>query len=324
MLLDDEFRYLAGYLSVDHKGYRVAIGTVFFISLWEDIGTAEERYTSYCVTARHLLQRRFRKFYVSAREFPEVEVDHDQWVQHSSTDLAICRMEQLEAGRTVKFPIRQRIDKISAGHNVFMIGLLDPLETHTREVELVARFGHVALPEVTVSICLDLEKPSELTSVHARLIETRSWGGESGSPVFIHSEYYYDASGLSSFTGMLRPSGFRKSEVRASQTDYTLLGILHGHFNAESPSEPNRVMPDEHIIDVNAGIAVVIPTEDILKLLMSDERLLRDREQRPKRKVNAPVPDSKAVDDEQQRFTKADFEAALKKVARKIEPDTSA
>jgi hypothetical protein len=286
MLLDDDFRLIAGYFSVDNQGQRHAIGTAFFLSLWEG-EIPHARYTAYCVTARHLFQKHHSRFYIRARDLPEIVTHRDEWILHPETDIAICPLTDFESGRTVELSSRPS-DRISFGHNVFMVGLFDPLQDHTAEVELVARFGHIALPDVIVSLSLE-DQREELTPARVRLIETRSWGGESGSPVFVHSEYYQrhaSSHGFPSKYGGYDMGGATQSDVHARETNYKLLGLLHGHFEVGRPSS------DQRVVDRNAGIAAVIPTEEIWDFLMSDERLVKDRKQRPKRQLNAPIPDS--------------------------------
>jgi len=204
--------------------------------------------------------------------------------------------------------------QIYCGHNVFMIGLFDPLQTHTDEVEPVMRFGQVSVPEITIKLALD-GNPLELTSAKVCLIETRSWGGESGSPVMVHSEHYVRASEP---PGIYHIGEAQKSEVLATQADCTLLGLLHGHFEVERPVEPLRSGETDLVTDMNAGIAAVIPAKIIGEFIMSGDRLVKERESRPKRKVKAPVPDSAPIPETQ--FTKEDFETALKKASRKIVP----
>jgi hypothetical protein len=208
--------------------------------------------------------------------------------------------------------------EVWCGHDVFFIGMFSELPGQER-VEAIARFGKVALPKTKIRITV-IPDSGSLVEVDACLVESRSWGGESGSPVFLYEEHYlkqdfFDDVGL---------SDVQKSPVRASQVWPPLLGILHGHY--EIPRGVKIGIEDTGAdVSVNSGIAVVIPAHEIYATLM-DERLVKDREElkdrleRQARKRGTPKPDSVARRTTENSLTKADFEAALKRVSRKGKP----
>jgi hypothetical protein len=72
---------------------------------------------------------------------------------------------------------------------------------------------------------------------------------------------------------------------------------------------------------VNMGISPVVPAHKIKEIIMQPEllKLMKDvdEEMRAKNQKGAKLD---FADGEQKPFTKDDFEAALKKVSRKIEP----
>ena len=76
---------------------------------------------------------------------------------------------------------------IVPGRTLFFIGLFQPLPGVER-VEAVVRTGSIAAVGVDVPLELDGREGSS-TSVKSHLAECRSWGGESGSPVYAYRDF---------------------------------------------------------------------------------------------------------------------------------------
>jgi hypothetical protein len=115
----------------------------------------------------------------------------------------------------------------------------------------------------------------------AYLIEARSIGGHSGSPVFVN---------------MLAPRAYRASSARplpmpGELRDYYLLGLIRGHLRAKDTGEYGVADRDE-----NSGIATVIPAQDIWDILgqpeLENERL---EAWKAAQKESADVPKSAAA-----------------------------
>lgn len=97
--------------------------------------------------------------------------------------------------------------------------------------------------------------------IEAYLAEWRSWGGPSGSPVFVRPPLDSDdatAFALSPQTG--------------------LLGLVHTHMNIDQELELSGETLAAGTIDVDYGVSVVVPAQRILDVLMMDElELLREQ-----------------------------------------------
>ena len=95
--------------------------------------------------------------------------------------------------------------------------------------------------------------------VDAYLIEARSIGGLSGSPVFIHMPpiRIVDGKPVSSATPVYQ---------------LYLLGLMHGHFDIENLNS-DVVLEDEKdaTSGIHSGVGVVIPVEKIIETLMQQE-----------------------------------------------------
>jgi hypothetical protein len=113
---------------------------------------------------------------------------------------------------------------------------------------------------LTIGVPGDDGKPTTRETA-GYLLEAHSWGGQSGSPVFVtatrgHLHRTFPWEGASS---------------------PVVLGLIQGHFDidlAAMPTDPAAYGPDpaddtapEYLVRVNSGIAVVIPAAEIACLL---------------------------------------------------------
>jgi hypothetical protein len=191
---------------------------------------------------------------------PGKQFDHICWETHAFVGAKEHTDYRIELADEVCFP-----------------GLFWPHKGKTRNLP-IARLGNIA--------CLRGEKVvTALGEADAYLVEARSIGGLSGSPVFIdlwssRREFHIekDEQGLS--TPRLKPS----------PSSFRLLGVMQGHFTAPD-SEPHEELKDWE--KINMGIAIVTPAEKILEVVpqfMTEETL--EIEQHEKRKRSYAVPDS--------------------------------
>jgi hypothetical protein len=102
---------------------------------------------------------------------------------------------------------------------------------------------------------------TEAGSVSAYLIEARSIGGHSGSPVFVN---------------MLAPRAHQTTSSHSlplpgELKDYYLLGLIRGYLLAKDSGEYATVDHPKEDLWVNSGIATVIPAQDIWDTLSQPE-----------------------------------------------------
>lgn len=153
---------------------------------------------------------------------------------------------------------------LGVGDEVYITGLFRNMTGTTRNLPIV-RIGNVAMmpSERVPTKYYDL--------MNAYLIEARSLGGLSGSPVFIHTH--------------VRPQMF-------------LFGVMHGHWELSDTQGAN---PDTEMHEdfgdegqkVNMGIAIVVPAVDILATLNQSELVEGRRKQdETLQRQNLPVMDS--------------------------------
>jgi hypothetical protein len=140
---------------------------------------------------------------------------------------------------------------IVEGSDVFFVGLFAPHFGDKKNTPIF-RFGRVAMLTDEKFLWQEAGKPAELTQLY--LLETMSFGGNSGSPVFFSQ-------------GMDREPG----KIYGG-TDIFLAGVMRGNFNEPRAGiliqTPNNVLP---IFAQNIGIAAVTPAFLLRDILFTDE-----------------------------------------------------
>jgi hypothetical protein len=90
--------------------------------------------------------------------------------------------------------------------------------------------------------------------IRAYLVEARSIGGLSGSPVFAHADYTLELSKALS------------KEKQVGQR-CALLGLMHGHFDIPNLNEDVVTDDENSKSGVHTGIGVVIPVGKIIETI---------------------------------------------------------
>lgn len=280
MLLDEQFRECAAFVYVDKedketgKIKRIPAATAFFVSM----PLGNDRVAIYAVTARHVIDssRQYGplcvRINIKKGRYEDFEVSQDLWIRHPDTDIALIDASGLPWKRFDIRPIPRELlvtdemvkdKKISAGDNLFIIGLFTEFAGKERNQPIV-RFGNISLmPHEKISIKVDMNRGGlENILVDAYLAEAHSWGGHSGSPVFIY------------FPPDRNPGMFRMGPFQ-----FAFLGLLQGHYEINRDVEflGDITGYGTGKVPVNSGIAIVIPSQKILELLDAKE-LIESRE----------------------------------------------
>jgi hypothetical protein len=187
---------------------------------------------------------------------------------------------------------------IGSGDEVFFVGLFTGHEGSER-VEPIIRFGNISLmlPFEKIDVILN----SKLTAIEAYLIEARSMGGFSGSPVFIY-----------------HPPLVRGQEDAKFAIAFRLpliLGLVFGQY------ESSHELSDGGEIVSNAGIAIVIPADKIRETIMKEKFKKERKEILERGKSKSAKGAIKPVAGDTNRetaFTANDMNDALKKASRKV------
>lgn len=235
-------------------------GTAFFIS--RNIPDSDRMFT-HVVTARHVIDG-IRAFGIRevllrinctdgvARWLPTPLED---WVSHPSAnnvDVAVfsqsCAFDQnwdqltFDVGDCATDEVITR-EEIGLGSEVFVIGLFSHHFGRDRNLPIVRTGNIAAMPEEPV-------QARGFGSMDVYLIEARSIGGLSGSPVFWRPP-------------LLRRAADDAVEVLRKEHRCYLLGIVHGHFEDRGKAGPE----ESGVGSVNVGIGIVVPAHQIIATL---------------------------------------------------------
>ncbi|HLX43605.1 MAG TPA: hypothetical protein VKR43_09235 [Bryobacteraceae bacterium] len=253
-----------GYSEISGKKYLA--GTAFFVSRL----IKGQDGLGYLVTAKHVIDKIRDKGLISLcirLNFKNgsatwIDMNLSEWEFHPtdrSVDVAVARAPagiqlavDIDAYPMHRFatPAVVKQFEIGIGNEVFFPGLFVNHYGEQRNIPIV-RVGNIAaMPEEKVVT-------KKYGPIDAYLVEVRSIGGLSGSPVFVH----------------LGPIRLRNGELLRSGEDegvFFLLGLMHGHFEAETLSEADAGTPIEDSAKerVNMGIGIVVPAEKIVEVIM--------------------------------------------------------
>jgi len=157
-------------------------------------------------------------------------------------------------------------NNIGEGDEVFMAGLFSNHAGQNKNLPII-RTGSIALISDE-----KIETNSPFGAIDAYLIEARSIGGLSGSPVFVH-------------LGSMRTYGSNNISL-GSGPRLLWLGLMHGHWDID---ESEAVMEIDSATDigrkVNMGIGIVVPAVKILEIL-TQPSFIEERKKWSKSKNN--------------------------------------
>ena len=150
---------------------------------------------------------------------------------------------------------------IGVGDEIFVTGLFTAVPGISRNIPII-RHGNIAMmPEEQIQ--------TELGYADVFLVELRSIGGLSGSPVFVRNTIGFPIRKIDGSSGMLYGSG----------SGDTLLGLMHGHWDIKESEMNNANFSHDRKRGVNMGIGIVIPAIKIYETLYSAELVCMRKEQ---------------------------------------------
>ena len=272
MLVPEEIRQCVVFLCY-RIGEQVRLaGTGFFVSVPTGFG---ERIYVYLITARHVIEgisdrstdgKVLVRINTVAGGVELIESDLDAWSFHpdeEKADVAVIsaapsrsRFEYRTIPRAM-FATQEAVNEhgIGLGDELFFPGLFVNHYGQNRNLPIM-RLGNIAgMPEEPVIT-------SWRGQMEAYLVEGRSIGGLSGSPVFVHLVLG------------------RGGNINLSSPRFFLLGLMHGHYDASLTDADEMIADDAQFDQVNMGIAIVAPAQKIAEMLdqksLVDERARND------------------------------------------------
>jgi hypothetical protein len=248
------------------------VGTGFFVGM--PIGNPESNnFLALVVTALHVITdiegagQTPNKIYLRVNTkdggVEHVHIPSEQWARpdiaeqldNGIVDAAVCwfpgnnsttsKYDYLLMPASNEIANRDLLEEegIGIGNEVFFAGLFIR-HTETKRNEPIVRAGMIAaMPE---------KIETRYGPQHAFLIETRSIGGFSGSPVFVNAGFWrFDEEG--------------QLKLRSKFRMHYLIGVISGHW--EVGEEIQTVGGATERASMNMGIAKVTPMEKVLPLM---------------------------------------------------------
>ena len=232
-------------------------GTGFFVNI-PSTANADHQYFVF-VTAKHVaVSLKTRQTVVTVNQkgggITILEKTDDKWYLHpdESVDEAVMAFTPTPDLDIKSIPINMFLDgalieerQIGIGDEVYMPGLFTYVATERKNIPIL-RHGNVAMiPDDPIQV--------DAGFAEVYLIEARSIGGMSGSPVFVRNTMSLKNKSGQTLHGVSGESSF--------------LGLIHGHWDIRE-SEMNK---PHYVHDpkrgVNLGIAVVVPASKILEVI---------------------------------------------------------
>ena len=255
----------------------IPAGTSFFVRV-EGEGAAAQ---TYLVTARHNIDRARDPIYVRCNlrsgQLFHSKTLKEQWIASDNSDvscLPFFETEELAPGvQHISIAVSQFVGSdatysgppLSAGSSAVPVALGDDLafvglfsgHPGTNKNAPVVRFGNIAaMPGEEIRLTFGDDQNPYSVDVIGYLVECKSWGGVSGSPVL----WTATAKGR-----VIEAPGIKKAKEPFVLNG--LLGLVSGHFDINKKADVVGDVIGEIQTPVNSGIAVVTPAFEISDLL---------------------------------------------------------
>lgn len=238
-------------------------GTGFFVSVASKI---PNKSFPYLVTAKHVARQiEGMDFYIRANSKDGKSVifkagDDVKWWFHPDpvypADVAVLHFplttdlyksldcEMIEAGMLLTDKTRLE-EEIGEGDEIFAVGLFSKHTGSEKNLPII-RMGNIAM------ISDEPIQSDQFGNMEAYLVEMRSIGGLSGSPVFV-----------------LRPACITIDDWKlpTSRWRIYLLGLVHGHWDVKAENADDAPQDNATNGRVNAGIVMVVPGYKILETI---------------------------------------------------------
>lgn len=235
-------------LQMPNGGYRI-VGTAFFI-----LNDQTKNKIPYVVTAKHVIEGikglGLEKVFLRINTFDNsskwVETKTENWIDtdNSTIDIAFSPYQLNDEDDLILYPVsaifsNEDLEKEDwgTGDEIYIVGLFTFHAGKNRNIPIV-RIGNIAST-------IEEKIQTEYGPMDAYLIEARSIGGLSGSPVFINN-------------GALR---FRDNSLKYKDegVQLRLIGMIYGHFDIDSGKIDSVLEDSPNKQNVNTGIGIVTP-----------------------------------------------------------------
>ena len=147
------------------------------------------------------------------------------------------------------------VEGLGPGDDLYITGLFSEHYGKQRNLPIVRSGTLAAMPaEPVADYQTGLEYP-------AYIIEARSTGGLSGSPVFVR----------------FAVGRVHEKKINLQNDRFFFLGLVRGHWNYKSKG-PALAFSEDEAQNVNMGMALVVPSDEVRRLLFSDALTAKRRD----------------------------------------------
>jgi hypothetical protein len=274
VFVPDSIRKCVCFLAYDTGKSRKLVGTGFFVSIPAD---DPNKIHTYLVTAKHIakgIENRIgdKSVYIRLNtpdgKYDWIAVDEGIWTYHDDgfVDVAVLYMpgSMLKEFEHLVFPLNEmatpeifKKERIGLGSEVATIGLFSNQSGRRRNIPIVRVGSIAAVPEEKIRT----KMWSYNVEIEAFLVEARSIGGLSGSPVFVILEQM-----------QLSKDGAGYGHVQRLY----LLGLVHGHWDAEFSQSEVAASTKSEREAFNMGIAMIIPAHQINNVVEKHFQILME------------------------------------------------
>lgn len=277
MQIPPEIRKCVAFIAVKVNEEYKFLGTVFFMA--KEVKSVGVHV--FAVTAKHILKGLlpFEELHIRLN----LKGGGSEWIvttvsdwsfhptEENSVDIAVIRFILTERLDHLCFPLNSiatpRIllkHSLNVGRQVFIAGMFSSHRGLQRNIPII-RVGNIAaLPEEKI-------ETESFGPIDAYLVELRSSGGLSGSPVFIYFEHQ-ETRPVEIIGRSGRPTTITDRSVSPT---FWLLGLIHGHWDISA--NPDSFFEDSGGLKMNSGIAIVIPIEKVVEVLSHPKIVLEDK-----------------------------------------------
>ncbi len=248
-------------------------GTGFFVSIPSIILGG---HFTYFVTAKHVVQGlKSEHIYIMANRRSGAStinfgiVENRFWFHPTdkSADVAVAQVAEADPEADIAplsdtMLLKRPFPKtIGIGSEVFMTGMFrlvsgNPLDRESAQngiIEPIVRTGNIAMiPKAQIQ--------TNFGYADVYLIEARSLGGLSGSPVFVRETVEFSTA---------NPNG--RERFAYANGNIHCIGLMQGHWDIRESDMNDPTLSPERRHGVNVGIGIVIPAEKILETINQSE-----------------------------------------------------
>jgi hypothetical protein len=280
--------FIAEIVGEDSTGFTGDLcATGFFATIpCESSELAGLRHT-YFVTAKHVvteLKSRGAFLLLNAKGQGVIQsskITSDLWLFHPSDKTADVAAVPISPGPDADviginseyfgLPARLKNLSIGIGDEVMSVGLFTAVPGTARNQPII-RYGNIAMIPVE-------QIQTDLGYADVFLVEARSIGGMSGSPVFVRHTYY---------TKVKNPRG-EYEPIYTNGPGITLLGLMHGHWDIKESDLNKPSIIQDRQRGVNFGVAIVVPAAKIYETLYSTD-LVASRKDLEQKTLRESIP----------------------------------